>query len=190
MKCSFSYPDADYLASFIQAQSAKPYSYTAVNGTKTGPVRGFDNDHQQIVLGVGDGVWERAREALLHWQQFPSPWTRIHATAPGLESGQVVAVMFQLVGLWWINSARIVYTIDENDRFGFAYGTLPGHVESGEECFWIERDRDGRVHYHIKAFSRPAYWMVWLGYPFARYYQRKFVRQSLQQMRKYCHESD
>jgi uncharacterized protein (UPF0548 family) len=29
---------------------------------------------------------------------------------------------------------RVVYVIDEADRQGFAYGTLPGHPESGEEA--------------------------------------------------------
>lgn len=41
-------------------------------------------------------------------------------------------------------------------RFGFAYGTLPGHVESGEERFQIEWHRsDDSVWYDILAFSRP-----------------------------------
>ena len=30
---------------------------------------------------------------------------------------------------------RVVYVIDEPDIRGFAYGTLPGHPESGEERF-------------------------------------------------------
>jgi uncharacterized protein (UPF0548 family) len=34
---------------------------------------------------------------------------------------------------------RIVYVIDEPDRRGFAYGTLPGHPERGEEAFIISR---------------------------------------------------
>ena len=38
-------------------------------------------------------------------------------------------------------------------RFGFAYGTLPGHGGSGEERFLIERDRDDGVWYDILAFS-------------------------------------
>jgi uncharacterized protein (UPF0548 family) len=28
---------------------------------------------------------------------------------------------------------RVVYVLDEPERRGFAYGTLPGHPESGEE---------------------------------------------------------
>ena len=39
--------------------------------------------------------------------------------------------------------ARVVYVIDEPLRKGFAYGTLPGHPETGEEAFIVEyRDDD------------------------------------------------
>jgi uncharacterized protein (UPF0548 family) len=52
---------------------------------------------------------------------------------------------------------RVVYTVDEPNRRGFAYGTLPGHPESGEEAFMVELDPDGdEVSLTVKAFSRPA----------------------------------
>jgi uncharacterized protein (UPF0548 family) len=52
--------------------------------------------------------------------------------------------------------ARVVYVIDEPDRKGFAYGTLKGHPERGEESFIVERTGDGSVWLEIRAFSRPA----------------------------------
>jgi uncharacterized protein (UPF0548 family) len=52
-----------------------------------------------------------------------------------------------------------VYVIDEEGpvkRFGFAYGALAEHEESGEERFTIEWNRDDdKVWYYILAFSRP-----------------------------------
>ena len=42
-------------------------------------------------------------------------------------------------------------------RFGFAYGTLREHAESGEERFTVEWSRDDdRVWYDILAFFAPA----------------------------------
>ncbi len=102
-----------------------------------------------------------------------------------IKKGETVAVLFKIFNIWWINSARIVYTIDNENKFGFAYGTLPGHLEKGEECFWIEKDESGSVYYHIKAFSKPAYWFVWLAYPLARIFQRRFVKESLSGMKKF-----
>ena len=51
---------------------------------------------------------------------------------------------------------RVVYTVDEPDRRGFAYGTLPGHPETGEEAFIIERSPGGVVTFTVHAFSKPA----------------------------------
>ncbi len=49
-----------------------------------------------------------------------------------------------------------MYTVTEARRRGFAYGTLPGHPESGEEAFVVEQHDDGSVVFAITAFSRPA----------------------------------
>jgi uncharacterized protein (UPF0548 family) len=64
-------------------------------------------------------------------------------------------------------------------RFGFAYGTLPGHAESGEERFLVEWDRTGdAVRYDVLAFSRPRHPLARLGYPLTRRAQRRFARDS------------
>ncbi|MGN6324645.1 DUF1990 family protein [Pseudolysinimonas sp.] len=67
--------------------------------------------------------------------------------------------------------ARVVYVVDEPGRRGFAYGTLPGHPERGEEAFIVERLADDSVWLVIRAFSRPAGLLVWLGAPVARLLQ-------------------
>ena len=51
---------------------------------------------------------------------------------------------------------RVVYVVDEPTTAGFAYGTLPGHPERGEEAFLIQRDTSGDVDLTVTAFSRPA----------------------------------
>ncbi len=50
---------------------------------------------------------------------------------------------------------RIVYCTDEPNRFGFAYGTLPGHPERGEEAFHVLRGPENSMTGQIVAFSRP-----------------------------------
>ena len=94
----------------------------------------------------------------------------------------MVAIVARIAGFWWLNSTRIVYVIDESGplrRFGFAYGTLPGHAESGEERFLIEWNRDDdTVWYDLLAFSRPNHLLVRLGYPFVRRLQKRFARDS------------
>ena len=70
---------------------------------------------------------------------------------------------------------RVVYVVDEPTRRGFAYGTLPGHPESGEEAFVVERRDDDSVWLTIRAFSRPAAPWLWLGYPVLRLLQAIFT---------------
>ena len=70
---------------------------------------------------------------------------------------------------------RVVYVIDEPTRRGFAYGSLPGHPESGEEAFIVELRDDESVWLTIRAFSRPAAAWLWLGYPVLRLMQAIFT---------------
>jgi len=72
--------------------------------------------------------------------------------------------------------ARIVYVVDELSRKGFAYGTLRGHPESGEESFIVEQTDDGSVWLEISAFSRPASAIWWLAYPVLRLSQAYYTR--------------
>lgn len=71
--------------------------------------------------------------------------------------------------------ARVVYVIDEPDRRGFAYGTLPGHPERGEEAFVVERRGDDSVWLVIRAFSRPSNALFWAAYPALRIMQAVFT---------------
>jgi len=65
-------------------------------------------------------------------------------------------------------------------RFGFAYGTLAEHAESGEERFSIEWNRaDDTVWYDIRAFSRPRQMLARLmGYPLSPSLQKRFAEGS------------
>lgn len=96
--------------------------------------------------------------------------------------------------MWWLNSCRILYVLDESGpitKFGFAYGTLPGHVESGEERFLIKWDRaDNSVWYDIFAFSRPNHFLARLGYPFVRRLQKRFGQDSATSMLKAVQSGD
>jgi uncharacterized protein (UPF0548 family) len=68
-------------------------------------------------------------------------------------------------------------------RYGFAVGTLPDHVERGEERFAVEwHEADDAVYYEVFAFSRPAHPLVKATQPLARRIQRRFAVDSLRSM--------
>ena len=80
---------------------------------------------------------------------------------------------------------RIAYVHDEPDRFGFAYGTLPGHPERGEEAFIVERDAQDLATFSIIAFSRPADLAARLGRPVARAIQQRTTNAYLEALRRF-----
>lgn len=100
--------------------------------------------------------------------------------------GSTVGVLAHVFGLWVFNACRIVYVVEEHgpiETFGFAYGTLPAHVEQGEERFLVHwAQEDNSVWYDILALSRPHHVVAYLGYPYVRRLQKRFARESLQAM--------
>jgi uncharacterized protein (UPF0548 family) len=179
-------PSEEVVRQFIASQQDLTFSYAQLGATRSQPGNvhgGYTIDHNRIKLGQGQETYERAMSALRSWQQFNLGWVTVVPPGKALEVGTVVAVLAKVFGCWSLNAARIVYVIDEGQaqrtRFGFAYGTLPDHVERGEERFTVEWHADDSVWYDIYAFSRPKHPLARLGFPITRMLQKRFVRDSL-----------
>jgi uncharacterized protein (UPF0548 family) len=169
---------------FIAAQRDSPFTYSAVGATNGTPPEGFTIDHNRIQLGRGKQVYERALSALQQWEQFDLGWVSIVPKGVPIEIGATVAVKARAFGAWSLNATRIVYVVNEPECFGFAYGTLPDHVECGEERFTVEFHTDDEsVWYDILAFSKPQHLLVKAAYPLARRLQRRFARDAMERMR-------
>jgi uncharacterized protein (UPF0548 family) len=129
-----------------------------------------------------------AKSALERWEHFRLGWVETWPLETPIQAGQVVAVIARLFCLWLVNACRIVYLVNEEgpvERYGFAYGTLPEHVESGEERFTVEwHEADDAVWYDILAFSRPQQLLARLGYPLTRRLQKRFARDSAAAMQR------
>ncbi len=175
-------PSAESIRRFLTGQVKLPYTYAAVGATAKTPPAGFVVDRTRIRLGEGEAVFRLAIAALQRWEQFQLGWVEAWSPDTPIKSGEVVAIMGRAIGMWWLNSCRIIYVVDESGpicKFGFAYGTLPGHVESGEELFLIEWDQNtNSVWYDIVAFSKPNHFLTRLGYPLVRRTQKRFGRNS------------
>ena len=144
------------------------------------PPAGYRYDYAAILLGQGQQVFERGSRAIREWCMFPPAMAELYHRDTPIEVGQVVAVLFGGYGIWTLNPARILYTIDEQGeryRYGFGYGTLPGHLARGEERFMVEWNREtDEVTFSISAVSRPHHLLSWIGYPMLRREQRRFRR--------------
>ncbi len=174
-------PNQLKINTFVEKQGQLDFTYDNLLATQNADdrVEGFDNDFAQKIIGEGEMAFEKAKKHLRAWKMFPSAWTKILPEDQPIEVGVTVAMFARFFGLWWRNACKIVYVIDEPRRFGFAYGTLPGHIERGEELFLIEWKADNQVYYSIKAFSRPRHIFAKIGYPLVRILQEKFRQDSM-----------
>ena len=197
-------PSRPTVERFLALQRDLPFTYAEVGATRPDrrPPEGYDCDHNRVRLGAGSDVFERACDALRRWEMFNLGWVKVLWPSTPVEVGGVVGVLASAGGLLSLNACRITYLVeraessaDGVERFGFAYGTLPGHVERGEERFsveWHRRDRGGddSVWYDILAFSKPQHPLARLGYPFVRLMQKRFARDSKRAMLRAAGGSD
>ncbi len=175
-------PSTESVHRFLSEQDKLNFTYSAVGATSSTPPAGFVVDHTRIPLGKGKLVFDAAKTAIKSWEHFQLGWVKSSSRDIPIERGQIVGVIARVFGVWCLNACRIVSVIDETgniSRFGFVYGTLPGHVECGEERFQVAWNRnDDSVWYDIFAFSRPNHFLASIGYPVVRRLQRKFARDS------------
>lgn len=147
-------------------------------------------DRRQFPLGHGRALFERAGMALFAWKHFEIRWLELRGTDRPVHVGQVVATLTRVFGAWFLNPCSVVYRVDapgESNEVAFAYGTLAGHVASGEERFTVRRDpATDEVRFEILAFSRPAIALTRLGQPLMRRVQRRFAASAAQALDRAC----
>jgi uncharacterized protein (UPF0548 family) len=135
--------------------AALPLTYTEVGATAGRLPDGYHHVHKSAVIGRGRQRFEDAAVAGMRWGMLRGAGLRVEATSEVAAVGSEV-----IVGLGPVRApCRVVYVVDERDRRGFAYGTLPGHAESGEELFVVRYDpATEQVYAEVAAFSRHATW--------------------------------
>ena len=169
----------------VEAQARLGFSYPEVAATAGEPPEGYAGAHLRTRHGSGERACAAARAAPRRWGQFQTQWTQIGCPETPVEPGRTVAVLAHVLRVWSLNACRVVYVIDEASRFGFAYGTLPGHAESGEERFQVEHDPvDESVWYDVSAFFRPRQVLARAAWPYLRRKVDQFRRDSAAAMRR------
>ncbi len=167
-------PSDARIGRFLHNQRSLPFSYPEVGASRDGASPGYPVNQLRGRLGAGPETFARAVEALRGWKMYETGWTKLCWPDVPITEATVVGVLGRHFGVWSLNACRIVYVIEEQAsllrRYGFAFGTLPGHVERGEERFTVEWDRaDDSVSYEVFAFARPAYPLARTGQPFVRW---------------------
>ena len=148
---------------------AAELTYDHVGSTSGVLPAGYHHLKRQGVVGAAR--FSDAARAVLGWQVQLRSGIEVSSSSPTVLPDTVAMLVIHAGPVRLSAPCRVVYVIDEPNRQGFAYGTLPGHPESGEEAFVVERSDDDSVTLNITAFSRPVSSLARLAGPFGRFAQ-------------------
>lgn len=176
-------PSPEAIQKALEDQRSLPFSYPEVGATAGELPAGYHLDRFETDLGADvGGRFDRAGEAVRNWVPQKGAGISILPDQPVTPDLAFVLLLKLPVVGWATAPARVAYVMDDADRAGFAYGTLPGHPEIGEEAFLVTR-RNGRVTFQVIGFSRPRLLLARLGAPVARTIQVHTIRVYLKAMR-------
>ena|SRR5579863_10517696 len=175
------------VASLLDAARGAALTYPEV-GSSLGDQLPSGYHHVRRRERIGDAAaFERAAEGLRTWVAHEGAGLRVIPDDPVEPDATIIAVT-TIGPLRVVVACRVVAVFKDSDSFGFAYGTLCGHPECGEESFVIER-RDGATFFTVTAFSRPRDPLARLAGPVGRVVQRSVTRRYIEGLRRYVNTS-
>jgi uncharacterized protein (UPF0548 family) len=160
-------------------------TYPQVGATRDGALPdGYRRIVARARIGTGPRVFAAAARGLRGLDMHRGAGLKVRCDVPEVAVGTEVTVGFGVgpARLW--APCRVVWVVDEPDRYGYGYGTLPGHPESGEEAFLVSRDSQDAVWFEVRAFSRPDRWFTRLGGPLAHLMQDRVNGQYREALRR------
>ncbi len=159
--------------------AARQLTYPEVGATAGVMPSGYRTLDVTQPIGRGQEWFETAAQRVLSWDMHRRAGLLVHTDQPHV-AAHADAVLELRLGPWWMRApVRVVTVVREPTTQGFAYGTLPGHPECGEERFLVHIDADQLVTAQIRAFSRPGRWFTRLGRPIARRVQNAITQRYL-----------
>jgi len=131
---------------------------------------------EHLDVGTGQADFDAASGSLRRWGAQPGIGAHVEPPDEPVRVGGTVLVVLQIGPLYVIAPNRIVEVVDEPGRFAYAYATLPGHPERGEESFSVELLDDGTVRATIRVQAVPATLPARLAAPVVRWLQGAALR--------------
>lgn len=172
----------------LTGEGRSTFNYPDRGATARRPLpAGYNLTRHRARIGYGTAVFAAAGDAVTTFRAHRSSGMLVQAVAgPGrpVRPGDRVVVGIGFGPLRIDAPCEVVWTAYEPRRTGFAYGTLSGHPESGEESFVVGMDADGAVWFEITAFSRPSSWYTRLAGPVIPFLQLQYARRLGRHVRK------
>jgi len=185
-------PSESQIRQCLQKVKDLPFSYAQVGASRTVLPQEYFSFRYRRPMGKGRENFVRVKMALQNWQMLNLGWFKLYFSNTPIEKGQVICTLIKVAGVWFLNPCRIVYVVDgvggkdKKQQFGFAYGTLPGHVEQGEELFLVEwSPEEDTVWYEVRAFSKHAHILPKVFSFWVNILRTRLLRDSTEAIKKY-----
>lgn len=140
--------------------------------------------HSEVsaIIGNGDEVWQRAASDVLRWKVKTASGFAVESAGP-VSPGERMNVTASFCGLTVLEPVEVVAVVEQPNRVGFSYRTMPGHPVCGEEAFIVHR-RGEEVRLTIRSLTRAASHQPWRAlYPLLRVAQLLVRRRYLRALR-------
>ena len=151
--------------------SALTYPEVGATSNPSTLPQGYQHLRAQRTVGNGRDLFEECAATIQSWGIQSASGMKVETPGSVLQNSQNRLLLRWGPFKTWV-VCQVVYVVDEPNRKGFAYGTLPGHPERGEECFIVSISDAGQVTFDVTAFSQPARWFARLGGPSVRWLQQ------------------
>jgi uncharacterized protein (UPF0548 family) len=167
------------------------FTYTEIGATRDPSALppGYNHLHHSAEVGTGRRAFAAAGNAVVEWRMHAGMHVRPRAAAPRATPGVDLTITLGRRPLSVVAPCRVVWSVDDDRNIGFAYGTLPGHPECGEEAFLVELADDDTVRFTVTAFSKPATWYTRAAGPLVPVFQHAYARACAHVVRRIATDS-
>ena len=128
---------------------------------------------------IPSGSFDQAADAIRTWTGHKAAQIAVAPANAPITVGQDVAVAIPIGPLVATAACRIIEVIDEPDRFGFTYASLPHHPIEGTETFTVNRHPDGAIEAKVSVTARPAILATRICPPITRFLQARMINRYL-----------
>ncbi|MDO5501984.1 MAG: DUF1990 domain-containing protein [Actinomycetia bacterium] len=174
----------------VRRALSAPLTYPEVGASLTGELpEGYRHSEQCVRVGKGRQTFELAADAVMAWQVHRGAGLTVLSSSEQVEKDAVAVLRLNAGPLKIDGPNRIIGVIDEADRRGFAYGTLDGHPEKGEQAFLVEIDDDDTVTFTVRAFTKADSLLAFVGGPLNGRVQDQIAERYLMALLEAAHQA-
>ncbi|MBX2803218.1 MAG: DUF1990 domain-containing protein [Myxococcales bacterium] len=184
-------PDAAALLAFEDEHRGRRFNHEHVAASMGQMPPRSSHGVASRVVGADEQAFDRVARAIGRWAVFEQPWLRLAPFRQPVAAGHAVTFASRQIGLWMLHPCRVVAVVDEREgegwTSGIAYGTLQGHMLSGEERIAVHWDRSrGEVTAEIRSFASPGHLLSPWVQPVIRASQERFRRGALDLLERFA----